>query len=277
MITYLLYLFLFWILYKIYFYNLIFFLDNLSTLLGYIYLKVHSKRSRIIESNLNRIFPNITKKKVQEIKTKSTKLFFLNILMCLHQRFLIKNDFLVHNFENPKINKEKLQNSIFVMAHYGIFWHPIIVKKLFGPVSFIFKDFSSFLKNIIIPKKKFIDFDCIPYSHNEVSNILSQKKKTNIYIVSDHITKNGTLVKFLNHEVKLYNSPITLHKLTKLPIYIYFCRYNFEKTKMIQEIIPLENKQRENVATLVQKIADIFTEEIIKNPEQYLWSQLKLP
>ena len=45
--------------------------------------------------------------------------------------------------------------------------------------------------------------------------------------------------------------------------------------EFIQKIIPIKTElDNESVDSITQKIANVFSEEIINNPEQYLWSQL---
>lgn len=68
----------------------------------------------------------LKKKEKSEIKFKCRKLFYLNALIALHQRYLINTDLLVKyypDFEPPAAFKEDIrQNKVIIDYRYAAFW-----------------------------------------------------------------------------------------------------------------------------------------------------------
>lgn len=84
--------------------------------------------------------------------------------------------------------------------------------------------------------------------------------------------KKGESINFLNQTYKIYDSPAKLHERLNIPIYVYFCKYDFENKEFIQKIVSIKkNIDDESIHNITPKIADVFSQEIINNPEQYLW------
>ena len=271
---YILFSLLFLSLYVFYSAIAIYIIDYFSGLLAILYLKLNPKRYKISKNNIEMVFPKITPEKLENIIYYSTKLFFINIFMFMHQRFVIDRNIFLHKFKKTTYNLPKEKKAIFTSAHYGIYWHPVIFKKLFGNVSFFYKNNFKILDMLFIPVKKMNEFNVYPYKPNQMSLLKKNKHLQNILIVCDHYYKKSNPVKFLNQTYNIYNSPAILHKGMKVPLYVYFTKYDFRSKEFIQKIVPIKTELDESVDSIAQKIADAFSEEIIKNPEQYLWSQL---
>ena len=79
-------------------------------------------------------------------------------------------------------------------------------------------------------------------------------------------------VTFLHQPVKFICSPVDIHKRTGRPIYAFMRRYNQEKYLIEYSFIPIHVEHDDTSPVVItQKIADLFTAEILAQPDQYLW------
>lgn len=258
-------------LYKLY---CIFFIDILdfeASILATIFLSFGNKRNRIMEFNLKKVFPEINSQEINEIKYKSLKLSFLNLLICLHQRFLITRDLLLPKCVTVEGKLQKNEKCIMACAHYGIVWHPVTFKKQYGSLAFLYKNNFRFLDSYFLPRLLFNKHNVYPFYHNQMSLFKREKRASKKIIICDQ-KGNSQPVKFLNNlNLRIFNSPAVLHNNLNLPIYVYFCKYEFKTKTFLQKIIKVSIEKNDDIDSITQKIANIFTEEINKNPEQYFW------
>jgi len=271
--SYLSILFIFFISYKLYWVYLMDILDCIAGFLSTISILIGGFRMKVVDYNLQKIFPDMTLKEKENIKYKSLKISFINLLLPFHQRLLldknknyIKNRFIIEEgvFSDTR--------RIIACAHYGIIYHPTIFSYYFGKTSFLYKNKLKILDNILFPKKIFNTYGIYPFKHNEMSGFYREQTSDNLIIICDQKGNSEPLKYLLHEDMKIFNSPATLHYKLNIPIYVYFSRYNFNQKKIYQKIIKIKIVSSDNVQSITQKIANLFTNEIIKYPEQYLWA-----
>ena len=258
------------ILFYLYFRYLIYVIDFFSGILAAVVIWCNGFRMKVIDYNLKKVFPNMSDKRKSEIKFKSLKIFFINLFLVLHQRLLLNNslDFITNRFISGDnfIDKKR----ILACAHLGIIWHPVSFNKRYGSNSFMFKNNIKFLEKIFLPKKIFNSYEIYPCKNNEMS-ILKKSPVNNFIIICDQ-RGNSNELNFLNHKLKIFNSPSRLHYDLNIPLYCYFAIYNFKLKKIKEHIIKIKIDDNDNVQSVTQKIADVFTKFIFNYPEQYFWA-----
>jgi lauroyl/myristoyl acyltransferase len=97
----------------------------------------------------------------------------------------------------------------------------------------------------------------------------------NLFILCDQKGRNtfDKHITFLNQKVdNFHSSPVVLSKELELPIYFVFCKYDFDNVCFSHKIQKLEFLPEDSTYDITQKIATRFTEEILNQPEQYLWA-----
>jgi lauroyl/myristoyl acyltransferase len=232
-------------------------IDKLSYLIALVlyYLDI---RKDIIEYNLNEVFPNITKNKMNKIRFKSIKYFLINLFICINQ-YLFYDSFLLKYYDKKKYILQK--KSILVLPHFGIFY-----------------DFTSLynqtkLSLYGIYKGKFN----LPHNSNKIKCVKHNKidftDMNNYNIIEtpiDQKSSNGIKVEFLGKEVKFHTTLIKYSILFKRNIFIYYVHFNDKKYKLIQRFIKI-NTNNKKLEEIVQEIASKMTNIIKNNPEQYLW------
>jgi len=248
-------------------------------------------RDKTILYNLNLI--GIKKKEQSEIKFKCRKLFYLNALIALHQRYLINTDLLAKyysdfpDFEPPAAFKEDIRQNkvIIVMPHFGIFYDFSSINYLTDySLALVYKVVHVWIKDIIFSsqayKNKIIPLYLRNYKQylrnlkNEVDNAETKiiNKCDAIVVLCDQ--KGGRVpVDYLGQSVLWHSSPADIHKHTKRAMWVYLCPYDFEKQQFRPTFIPVERhyNAETSIADISQKIADIFTKAIKAQPEQYFW------
>lgn len=267
----------FFILYQLYWYYLLHVFDFIASGLAYIYIYFAKERNSVMNYNLKLCLPGKTKKEYEKIKYLSVKVSLINGLLALHQRFLLNGDTLLPYVKKTPdkfdVNDKK---RICLCFHYGIYYHPVTFKNLYGSVSFLFKTIkNSFFDNYFFNKNLFNKNKIYPYLHNQLSMFKRNGESNNLILHCDQKGRNAfnKSITFLNKEVNnFHSSPAVLSKELDLPIYFIVCKYDFDNVCFSHKIEKLEILQEESTYEITQKIATRFTEEILNQPEQYLWS-----
>ena len=265
---------LFLILKWIYFNNLLVFLDliaSVSNLLNYYFVKY---RYQVVEYNLNRVFPNISKNKFNEIYYYSTKLFILNSLIAIHQRFIIDTNYLTKYYNKvdiPDELKEDLKNNkvIFAMAHYGIYYDFSTFVNLYKfRLACAYKMKNNIIEKLIY-KSDLYKNRVLPLRHNILGSLIDNNYDIITIPTDQKANQKKEKIMFLNQETNFHYSVADIHKATKRSIWIFFSYYDFRNQKMNIELIPITNLNKKREIT--QQIADLITERALKYPEQYFW------
>jgi len=271
----------FFILYQLYWFYLLHVFDFIASGLALLTIKFSKKHNRIMDYNLKLCLPGKTKKEYEKIKYLSIKLGIINGLLALHQRFLLNGDTVLPYVKKPHYRfHENDEKRICLFSHYGIYYHPVTLKNLYGSVSFLFKTIrkkqNSFFENYFFNKNLFNKNKIYPYLHNEFKSCIKNLDKfKNIYLVCDQKGRNtfNKPITFLNQKVdNFHSSPAVLSKELELPIYFVFCKYDFDNVRFSHKIQKLEFLPEDSTYDITQKIATRFTEEILNQPEQYLWA-----
>lgn len=257
----------------IYFNHLLFFLDLISDLIARVNVLIKI-RFKVVEFNLKKVFPNISNSKINDIYFYSTKLFFLNSLIAIHQRFLIDTNYLTKYYNSviiPNELKDDLKNNkvIFAMGHLGIFYDFSSAYFFISELACVYKINNKFFENLLYDCSKF-EKKILPIKHDKLGSLLNNEYKS-LYIVTDQKTSNKkkNKIMFLNQETNFHYSVADIHKVTKRKIWFFFCFYDFKNKKLNLELKPIKNlNEKKNI---VQKIADLITERALKYPEQYFW------
>ena len=254
----------------IYFNNLLFFLDLIADIVANIYLLIAD--TNYINNNIIKII-NIESEKLKIIKFKTIKLFILNSLIAIHQRFIIDTNYLTKYYNKVNIPdelKEDIKNNkvIFAMAHYGIYYDFSSYYYFISTLAPVYKMKNNLIENIVYNSNKFKN-KILPIRHDKLGSLINNDYKS-IYIVTDQkANSKKDKIKFLNQETNFHYSVADIHKATKRSIWYFSSYYDFTNQKMNIELIPIKNLHKKKEIT--QQIADLITERVLKNPEQYFW------
>jgi lauroyl/myristoyl acyltransferase len=256
----------------IYLNNLLYFIDLLATSFAYI-LRIFKVRDKVMQYNLGLVFPNMDQDKKDLIKFRSCKLFLMNILIVLHQRFIIDTDYLMKYYDNiniPNDLKDDLKKNkvIFAVAHLGIYYDFSSCYKLISPLSCIYKMKYEFIEKFIYGSNKFKN-KILPIKHDKLGELINNEYPS-MCIPCDQ-KSNSKEIYFLKQKVKFHDSVTKIHKITKRSIWVCICYYDFNLRKIKMKLIPIERIYNSSNKNITQKIADIMTKEILENPDQYFW------
>ena len=232
-------------------------LDATSHILAIIFYYCQTRKN-IIEYNLKTVFPNIDKNKMNHIRFKSIKIFFINILIGINQ-CLFYDSFLIRYYDSNNFTFSK--KSTILLCHLGIFYDFISfykqTKKSFygiykGKFTFPFKSYP--IKLVKNNKIKYNDM----MKYNIIATPIDQKSK-------------GGEVYFLNHKVSFHDSLIKYSIIEKRNIFLSYVLYDDTIFKLTQKIIKI-NIINKKIDEVVQEIANKMSKIIKKYPEQYLWA-----
>jgi len=270
-----------------YLYHLLYILDRIATCLTSILLRLNrlNREIRIIEQNLTLVLPQLTLAEREKITFQGLKLQFLNMFIALHHRIIYNFPFAMTR-HYVKVNwpdsTPDLKNTIIVLPHYGIYYDAVTPHLLFkATMAPIYRITNSIVEYIVFKADQFKG-KIIGISQVEFKNYLRGLEHDfyspidtydMILILCDQKAHSRYHeVTFLNQPVKFIPSPVDIHKRTGRPIYAFMRRYNQEKFKIEYSLIPLHVKLDDMApAVITQKIADLFTAEILAQPDQYLW------
>ena len=273
-----------YILCNIYIYNLLFFLDIISTGFAYFitytnilkYKKKHNIKGYyniILDKNIELICKEKKKSEKNKIKFNTIKLFILNIFISLSQKIINNYKLFSSVIDNSQhddkfINDIKNNKIILVGFHYGIYYD----------YSYLFSKFNYNTLSIIKLKNEFIKN--IIFDNNSTKNnigILNNNFINNIFndypincIICDQHNNRSIKYQFLNNKALFNSYPADIHKITKRSIWCTYSKYDLINKKIIVKIVPIQRKYDNTPKTeIMKKIIDIFDNEIINNPEQY--------
>ena len=260
----------------LYWFYLLHVFDFIASGLALLSIHFSKKRNRIMDYNLKLCLPGKTKKEYDKIKYLSIKLGIINGLLAFHQRFLLNGDAIL-----PYVKKfyyefdENHAKRICLFSHYGIYYHPVTFKNLYGSVSFLYKNNIEWVNRYFFNKQLFNKNEIYPYLHNKFKYCIKNDKIVNYELTCDQKGRNtfDKTITFLNQKVdNFHSSPAVLSKELDLPIYFVFCKYDFDNVCFSHKIEKLEILPEDSTYDITQKIATRFTEEILSHPEQYLWA-----
>jgi lauroyl/myristoyl acyltransferase len=268
-------------LYKLYFHYLLYILDRISYVTAWLALPFFDKGD-IMGYNLRLVGQTPS----SDIKFKSLQLFVLNILIALHQRFLSKKDSLLKHYIYEDVPEEfrtdlKNRKCIIALAHYGIFYDFTSLQKHFDillapvfklPTSSERLVFGKVTSIYPINLNLFKNYMTEIYKGQISNNIINKQDIIGIVCDQKGNTKNKPVVEFLGQKVHFHSSPVDIHKVTRRAIWGYFCRYDFDRKKIIMSLVPIKRTRDDtDVQVIMQTMSTTLTKEIIGYPEQYFW------
>ena len=254
------FLFIFFILinFKLYFTFTLEYINFISHIYAYFNYYLNIKRN-IIDKNIKNVFPNIDKKKINNIRFNTIKISMINLLIGINIH-IFGNSFLEKYYKN----KIKLNRKSFVFqCHIGLYYDFYSFFKLTNKKSFygIFKGKFNF--------NKFKETNLLAVHHNKINfNILH--KFLNIFTTIDHSNKKSKLeVIFLNKKYKFNYTLVNYSIENNRDIYFY---YTLLINNKIENNLVKINTKNKILNDICQDIANEMNKIILKYPEQYSWN-----
>lgn len=242
------------------------------------YLKLY--RFNDINGNIKSVFPEKSDEEVLSINYNSTKITILNFLIGFFGRILYKYTLYANSIEVniPDNIMTDLKNDgiILVGSHYGTFYNSAIyLGTLLNKNIYMVHKSQKYVDNILYPKNFYKKMNFIQLKSGKTFSILEEIDKGCIGLACDQRPSKNSKAKekvnFLNNEVEFHLGPAILLKKTNRKLWCFNALYKNYKT--IITFTRLEDKviDRNNLKDVTQIIANRLTEEIVCNPEQYLW------
>ena len=255
---------------------IVYFIDIVATILAYIFYIIPTKKRKIAIYNIALVFPNIQEKRLNEILFKSMKVSGINFINGIFGRCLDKtNHIKTIDFKIPKqfIEDTNKHNVVLVCHHGGIMLDgptyigcffdkkvTIVIKKTYPITSLLY--YKKYYKMLFLEKKKGV-----------FKKLLLSKDPVVILACDQRGSDNSQKIIFLNQPCDFHYGPAVLAQRTNRKIWFIEFLYDFETMRQTWKLTSVSELLEENysVTEVTQKIADIFTESIFKNPENYLW------
>ena len=241
-----------------------------------------TKLDNIANSNLTKVFPNLSNKKISIIKNNmwnnigrnTGELIFANKL----NPYLDKKKFSIIGKKYLEDLKKNKSGAILFSAHIGN-WEicPLIITKRGEEVTSIYRHANNPITEKIIQRlRKGI---CLyapkgPKGANTLFKVLRQKKYA--AILADQKLNEGESIKFLGHPAKTATAIAELSIRLSVPIIpVHVERIKGVKFKyIVEKPIKVDNKNMnhdDKVKMILLKINNKIEKWILKNPEQWLW------
>ena len=241
-----------------------------------------TKLDNIANSNLTKVFPNLSNKKISIIKNNmwnnigrnTGELIFANKL----NPYLDKKKFSIIGKKYLEDLKKNKSGAILFSAHIGN-WEicPLIITRRGEEVTSIYRHANNPITEKIIQRlRKGI---CLyapkgPKGANTLFKVLRQKKYA--AILADQKLNEGESIKFLGHPAKTATAIAELSIRLSVPIIpVHVERIKGVKFKyIVEKPIKVDNKKinhDDKVKMILLKINNKIEKWILKNPEQWLW------
>ena len=241
-----------------------------------------TKLDNIANSNLTKVFPNLSNKKISIIKNNmwnnigrnTGELIFANKL----NPYLDKKKFSIIGKKYLEDLKKNKSGAILFSAHIGN-WEicPLIITRRGERVTSIYRHANNPITEKIIQRlRKGI---CLyapkgPKGANTLFKVLRQKKYA--AILADQKLNEGESIKFLGHPAKTATAIAELSIRLSVPIIpVHVERIKGVKFKyIVEKPIKVDSKEMnhdDKVKMILLKINNKIEKWILKNPEQWLW------
>ena len=241
-----------------------------------------TKLDNIANSNLTKVFPNLSNKKISIIKNNmwnnigrnTGELIFASKL----NPYLDKKKFSIIGKKYLEDLKKNKSGAILFSAHIGN-WEicPLIITRRGERVTSIYRHANNPITEKIIQRlRKGI---CLyapkgPKGANTLFKVLRQKKYA--AILADQKLNEGESIKFLGHPAKTATAIAELSIRLSVPIIpVHVERIKGVKFKyIVEKPIKIDSKEMnhdDKVKMILLKINNKIEKWILKNPEQWLW------
>ncbi len=242
-------------------------------------------KNRIIiaNDNLSKAFPNLSSEKISEITYNSFKNLAITFTELLFTPNIKKDDFKNYiKFDKPEL-LTKLYNQkkglILLSAHYGNWeFMALAGKELLGldmliPVKLL-KNW--YIDNFINKIRTAGGNKVVNMDKSAIEMIKQIKNGKAIALLADQSAHENTdiFVKLFNRPTLTYKAPAELALKYNIPLVFNFAERQEDGKYIIKsEEIKYDdlNFSKESVFILTQRYSDALEQQLIKNPDQWMW------
>ena len=255
---------------------IVYLIDKTAHFLAYIFVNVDSSRRRIAKYNIELVFPDYSNYKVNEILFKSTKITVINVLNAILGRLLfVTNHYksIKYNIPEQMIKDIDEYGVVLVGSHFGTFEDIKYLGKIINrSVRVVYKK-QKIVNSLLYPENTFYKTNYFEYNNNIFWKLLELKKGIIGLACDQKSYNNKQKINYLNQIVTFHYGPALLSLKTKRKIWSFKFKYDLDTKKQIWKFINISNQlsTESSPYEITQKIADVLTQDILKNPEQYLW------
>ena len=259
-----------------------FFLHVKSSATAWLLGSVIGYRSKVVDENLERCFPEKSKKERQVIRKK----FYLNISDILLESLkglTIPKKEMESRFKiiNPEVMDkyfDKGQSVICLASHYANWeWGIQAVNSQVKHQSIsIYKPLSNkYLEDFMLRKRERLGMKLFGIEQTREAFAEAQKEPVAIILAADQSpsdTKKSIIVDFFGERIGFIHGPEAYAAKTKTPV-LYFDVQRVKRGYYTLEIIELySGKEQLEKGELTQKYASIVEKFVRQKPENWLWS-----
>jgi len=242
---------------------------------------VNVEHRKYAKANLDYVFnDSLSNERKKEIIQNSYKNIVYNIYEFIENQSLTKEQLLSRILiENEYIIKDAIEYKrkiILVTAHYGNWeYGSSVIPLKYGPTTMVGRPPNNRYLNKEIEETRTKNNTQMLTKKNASRGLVKALKDNRIVgLVIDQHNKNGIDVEFLDHIVKQVDTTARLaFKFDAVIIPIFFTRESFGKHILTfsTSLDSRDYKSSDKIEKLTQAQAEVMSEYIKKNPDQWLW------
>jgi KDO2-lipid IV(A) lauroyltransferase len=248
-------------------------MNFLAKIIAFLFYFLDKRRKKIVFTNLNLVYPNISKEEKKRLVKKIYNNFAYNFLEIIKNRNITKEE-LSKKVEFEGLDKfEQIQQPvIFITAHYSN-WEmmPLILGGVLKiPMSVVVRNLDNKLLNRFFKsnREKFnIETFDKKGALKHLIKALKNKRSVGIFVDQNTAKSDGVDVEMFG--LKALQTPVAaiLSKKFNIPIIPVFIQRENDKYKMIFKDAILE----QDVNVSVQKQSKVIEEMIKERPKEWYW------
>jgi KDO2-lipid IV(A) lauroyltransferase len=247
---------------------------NLSKIIGNFLYLIPTRRKRDLFTNLDLVYPDMSKKEKIKLAKKVYENFIYNLFELFRNRNITKEKLSkkVEFIGLDKVKKYLDKPVIFITAHYGN-WEmmPLIIGGLLElPVSVVVRNLDNeFLNNFFKKNREIFNIETFN-KKGALKNLMKAiKSGRNVGLFVDQNTakEEGVDVEMFGLKALHTPSAALLSKKFDIPIIPVFIQREKDKYKIIFKDVILEKDINKNV----QMQSNVIEEMIKEKPEEWYW------
>ncbi len=238
------------------------------------------RSKKIINENLKKVYPNLSKEEISKIINNMWKnygrILADYVFMKNFRNSSLKDSIKLENEETLEKIKSQKNPVIFISGHFNNFELLAMKLEMSGiNLSAIYRPLNNYFLNKVVTniRTKYICRKQVPKGLPGMKKLLSSfKNGSSIALMIDQRVSQGEKINFFNHPAYTTTIPaqfVKKYKCLVVPVYIERTDKYFFKLKIDE---PFSFDEKKSIIEITQELNNWLEKRVKHNPNQWIWT-----